>query len=103
MSCTLRLPSSLTSVAPSGRQSTGAWIRLNCRRSEGGMSESEDYSQGACAVDSRPRFNPPWRPVLFGAAVLLGLSGCPSSGAKKMEEKQKALDAVRAAEKVKQD
>ena len=44
-----------------------------------------------------------WRVVPFAALLLLGLGGCPSSGAKKMEEKQKALDDQRAADKVKQE
>lgn len=41
------------------------------------------------------------RLVLISA--LLGLAGCPSSGAKRMEEKQKALDDKRAADKLKSD
>ncbi len=41
------------------------------------------------------------RVVAFAGLVQLGLAGCPSSGAKRMEEKQKALDEKRASDKAK--
>jgi len=41
------------------------------------------------------------RLLLFGSALALGLTGCPSDGAKRMADKQKALDAKKAADKAK--
>jgi hypothetical protein len=41
--------------------------------------------------------------LLFGSSLLLGLTGCPGDGSKKMADKQKALDERKAADKAKAD
>ena len=43
----------------------------------------------------------PWRLVLGGCAVLLGLTGCPGDASKKTSERQKALAERKAADKTK--
>src|SRR3954471_8716422 len=67
------------------------------------MGNFEDYSSDECAVDCRAMVQTQTRLFLFASLTLLGLSGCPSNAAKKMEEKQKALDKAKAAEKSKQE